>query len=163
MTTRVLRAVPVALCAALLPGWLAEPASAAGPPRTGTGTGVITSVVITSTRAAGPNTIQERRLEGALEGALQGVFVQDARGVIHPDGLVTFQATLEFAGTVEGCGDEEGTLTAAVSGHGQAGQPVTYATVRVINQASNTLRVNGQGWMHQVGADVTYEVKYVCR
>jgi hypothetical protein len=133
----------------------------AGPPQTGSGTGMITKLEITSSRNAGPNVIQERYIEATIEGALEGTFVQQTKGVIHGNGLITFQGTMEFTGTVEGCG--EGTLTAKQSGTGQAGVPVTDAKFRVVNQASGTLKVSGTGTMHQVGPAFTYEVRYVCR
>jgi hypothetical protein len=133
----------------------------AGPPLTGSGSGMITALEITSSRNAGPNVIQERYIEATIEGALEGTFVQQTKGVIHGNGLITFQGTMEFTGTVAGCG--EGTLTAALSGTGQAGVPVTDAKFRVINQASGTLGVAGTGSMHQVGPAFTYEVRYVCR
>jgi hypothetical protein len=133
----------------------------AGPPQTGSGGGMITKLQITSSRNAGPNVIQERYIEAAIQGALEGTFVQQTKGVIHGNGLITFQGTMEFTGTVEGCG--EGTLRAALSGTGQAGVPVTDATFRVIDQASGTLGVAGTGTMHQVGPAFTYEVRYVCR
>jgi hypothetical protein len=133
-----------------------------GPPRTGSGTGVITSLEITSERQAGPNRIQERTLTGILDGALQGSFEEHARGVIHGTGLITFQATFVFTGTVEGC-EGDGSFSASLSGTGQAGLPVTEASFRVVNQASNTLRISGTGTMRQEGPLATYEVRYVCR
>jgi hypothetical protein len=162
MTTRLLRAIPLAPCAAVvLLGWFTGLAVAAGPPQKGTGTGTITSFEITSSRDAGPNRIQERRLEGTLDGTFQGTFVELVSGVIHPNGLVTFQGTLEFTGTIDGCG--AGALTGALSGQGQSGLPVTEAALRVIDQPSNTLHVTGKGTVRQVGRDMTYEVQYVCR
>jgi hypothetical protein len=135
----------------------------AGPPLTGAGTGVITSLEITSSRDAGGNTVQERTLEGTVSGTLEGSFVEHVRGVIHRNGTVTFQGTMYFEGTLEGCADEPGTLTATLSGRGQAGIPVTDASFRVVNQASNTIKASGAGTLHQVGPMMTYEVRYVCR
>jgi hypothetical protein len=133
-----------------------------GPPQTGSGTASITSLVITSERVAGRNLIQEREITGTLSGALQGTFVEHARGVIHGTGLVTYQATFVFTGTVDGCAGE-GSFTASLSGTGQAGIPITEASFRVIDQGSNTLRIAGTGTMRQVGPTATYEVRYVCR
>jgi hypothetical protein len=134
----------------------------AGPPQTGSGSGMITSLEILSSRDVGPNRIQERTITGVMQGALQGTFVEHARGVIHATGLVTYQGRFEFTGTVEGC-DGAGTLTASLSGRGEAGLPVTEASFRVIDQATSTLRVAGTGTMQQVGPLFTYEVRYVCR
>lgn len=133
-----------------------------GPPLTGSGTGMITSLEITSERQAGPNRIQERTLTGILDGTLQGSFEEHARGVIHGTGLITFQATFVFTGTVEGC-EGEGSFSASLSGTGQAGEPITDASFRVVDQASNTLRIAGTGTMRQVGPHATYDVRYVCR
>jgi hypothetical protein len=135
---------------------------ALGPPLTGSGTGHITSLTITSERQAGPNRIQERTITGVLQGTMQGTFEERARGVIHGTGLVTYQATLVFTGTVAGC-EGEGSFTASLSGTGQAGLPTTEANFRVVDQASNTLRVAGTGTMRQVGPVATYDVRYVCR
>ena len=133
----------------------------AGPPATGNGTGLITSLEDVSTRNAGRNVIKERRLTGTLSGSLQGSFVEEVRGVIH-DGRVTFEGTLEFTGSVPGCGD--GTFVLGLSGEGQAGLfPVTDATVRVITHASNTIPVGGTGTVHQEGPSLTYDIKYTCR
>jgi len=134
--------------------------SVAGPPLTGSGTGTITSLVITSQVAVGNNVIQERTLEGVLSGALEGTFAESVRGVIHGNGLITFQGTLEFAGTLAGCG--EGTLTASFSGTGVAGAPTTDAFLRIINQSAGTIAAAGTGTQHQTGPNITYELRYVC-
>jgi hypothetical protein len=96
-----------------------------------------------------------------VTGVLSGTFVEHVRGVIHPSGLVTFQGTMEFTGTMEGCG--EGTILAHLSGRGQAGVPVTEASIRVIDQAGNTIAVTGTGTVEQIGPSLTYELRYVCR
>ena len=137
--------------------------AAAGPPRSGGGTGTITALEITSSRMAGSNTIQERRIEGSIDGTLQGTFVEQVSGVIHGNGLVTFHGTLEFTGVMPDCGTDVGTLTARLSGQGIAGLPVTEASFRVVDQAVNSLAVSGTGTLHQVGPGITYEVRFVCR
>lgn len=139
---------------------LAAPA-AAGPPQTGSGTGMITSLDITSQREAGGNSIQERSLTGTVDGTLQGTFVENVRGVVHRNGLVTFSGTMTFTGVVGECG--EGTIMLGLSGRGQAGTPVTEAKVRVVNQAANTVGVTGNGVVRQAGPFLTYEIRYVCR
>jgi hypothetical protein len=149
----------VALMAAVGLLALAAPASAQ-PPRTGTGSGTIEIRDISPVREAGGNLIQERSLEGTVTGALVGTYTEEVKGVIHKSGLVTFQGTMEFTGTVEGCG--EGTFTLGLSGRGVAGDPVTDATARVINHAANTLNIAGVGTLRQVGLTFTYEVQYVC-
>lgn len=139
---------------------LAAPA-AAGPPQTGSGTGLITSVEITSEREAGGNSIQDRTLTGTVDGTLQGTFVEHVSGVVHRNGRVTFSGTMTFTGVVGECG--EGTITLGLSGRGQAGEePITESRVRVIDQAANTVGVTGTGVMHQEGPFVTYEIHYIC-
>lgn len=153
-TVRLTLAVAIAL------GLLAAPA-AAGPPEEGSGSGTILTLDITSSREAGGNVIQERTLTGTVSGTLDGTFVEQVRGVIHANGLVTFQGTMHFTGTLEGCG--EGSLTLGLSGRGVAGLPVTDAQVRVINQSANTIDATGTGTVHQEGPSLTYDIRYVCR
>jgi hypothetical protein len=161
-------ALSLAACDAASPDFTAPSASvdfsagALGPPLTGSGTAVIHDLEVFPIREAGPNRIQERRLTGTLFGTLEGTFVEHARGTIHGTGLVTYQATFVFEGTVDGC-EGPGTFRASLSGTGQAGLPETDATFRVIDQASNTLRIGGTGTMRQVGPTATYTVRYVCR
>jgi hypothetical protein len=109
---------------------------------------------------AGGNVIQERVLTGTVTGTLQGTFEEHVRGVIHPNGLVTFEGTMTFTGSVAGCGT--GTLTLGVTGQGVTGVPVTESTVRVINAAANTLAVRGVGTVSQTGPFMTYQVQYQC-
>jgi hypothetical protein len=133
----------------------------AGPPQTGSGTGSITSIEDVSSRNAGRNVIKERRLTGTLSGTLQGTFTEEVRGVIQ-DGHVTFEGTLQFTGSVPGCGN--GTFVLGLNGEGQAGLfPVTDATVRVIEHGSNTIPVGGTGTVHQNGLAVTYDIRYTCK
>jgi hypothetical protein len=142
------------------PSVMAPSFNVGGAPQQGSGTGMITSLVITSSRTAGNNVIQTRRLEGIATGTLEGTFVEEVSGVIHGNGLVTFHGTLEFTGTLAECGS--GTITGTLSGTGRAGLPITESRFSVTNQASNTLRATGTGTMSQVGAVVTYEIRYKC-
>lgn len=137
------------------------PAVSASPLTTGTGTGTIGIRSITSGRSADGNVIQERDLEGTVTGALDGTFTEHVRGVVHSTGLVTFQGTMTFTGTVAGCG--YGTVTLGVSGQGVTGAPISESSVRVIDDASNTIDVNGQGTVSQSGPFLTYEVRYFCK
>jgi hypothetical protein len=137
---------------------LAVPAEAR--PLGGAGTGMITGLDVDVIREAGGNVTQVRQVEGVVEGAVEGTFVQTVTGVVHKSGLVTFHGTMTFTGTVEGCG--EGTFTVGVTGRAQSGLPTADATFRVINQAANTLAVRGTGTLRQVGPAFTYEVAYTC-
>ena len=151
--------VVVAALVVLLISW-ATPASA-GPPLSGAGSGVITSLVETSSRDAGGNRIAERRLEGVMTGALQGTFVEEVRGVVHRNGVVNFHGTLTFTGEVAGCGT--GTITGRLQGRGQGNPPLTDATITVVNQAANTVAVTGRGTVAQTGPFLSYEIQYSCR
>ncbi|MGZ6871485.1 MAG: hypothetical protein ACXVFW_05560 [Blastococcus sp.] len=148
-----------AVAAAVVAIVSAAPAQAA-PPLAGSGTGLFTADQVTSARNAGGNRIVERRLEGSMSGTLTGSISEEVRGVVHPDGTVTFQGTLVFVGTVDGCGT--GTLTARLQGSGQAVPPVTDATVTVIGQAANTVPVTGHGTVLQSGPDLSYSIRYSC-
>lgn len=141
---------------------LAFPASAS-PPTVGTGTGLITSVSIVPIRTAGGNVTQERDLGGEIHGTLDGTFAEHVVGVIHGTSLLTFQGTMTFTGTVGECGS--GTVTLGVTGHRDAGAPVSEssATVRVIDAASNTIAVHGVGTVDQSGPVLTYQVQYSCQ
>jgi hypothetical protein len=154
------RAVVVVVASLML---LAAPVGAAGPPVTGSGSGAFTSLEITSERNAGGNSIQDRTLTGVVfSGPLSGSIVQNVTGTVHRNGQVTFRGTMVFTGTIDGCGS--GTVTLGVSGRGLAGaNPVTVSQVRVINQASNTVAVTGQGTVYQDGPNLSYQITYTCR
>jgi hypothetical protein len=160
MSTTARMAVAAWVAVALL----ALPAGA-GPPLEGSGTGMITDLEIVSERQAGPNSIQERLLEGVTfgDGPLDGgTFVQEVTGTVRPDGHVTFRGTLVYTGPIGDCGT--GTVTLGLSGRGTGGPaPVTEANVRVIKQPGNTIDVNGQGTVTQDGPFLTYDIKYKCR
>jgi hypothetical protein len=101
-----------------------------------------------------------RDLAGTVSGTLQGTFVEHVRGVIHPGDLVTFQGTMTFTGTLQGCG--AGTINLGVSGQGVSGAPVSESSVRVIDAASNTLSVHGVGTVNQTGTALAYAIQYQC-
>jgi hypothetical protein len=150
------------LCALILIVALAVPAAAASPLQQATGSGVFTQLDIVSSRFAGPNRIEVRQISGQVFGDLTGTWSQEVRGVIHPNGQVTFQGTWSFTGEVGTCG--YGTISGTLSGEGSAGAfPITSATVRVTNQPSNTVSVVGQGVVDQQGPFVTYDIQYRCR
>ncbi len=135
-----------------------------GPPVQGSGEGSITGLEVTPIREVGGNSFEDRILTGTATGTLEGTFVQDTSGMVHKSGRVVFDGTMTFTGRVGDCG--EGTLTLAVSGRGhvpEPGFPITEASVRVINQAANTVDVTGTGTVLQEGPNLTYEIQYVCR
>lgn len=133
-------------------------------PGSGEGEGQITNVEVLDSRESGNNRIEERRLNGFLSGTLDGTFEEEVRGVVGSDGTVRFQGTGVYDGTLEGCGF--GTVNLRVNGRGQAGQapglPATVTKFRVVDRASNTLDVTGHGTIFQEGADLAYELEFVC-
>lgn len=143
------------------PSDISGPSFNQGAPLTGGGTGVITSLTILSSRTAGKNVHQTRRLEGAVVGGLNGTFVEEVQGVIHTNtSTVTFQGTLEFTGSVAGCPDVTG-FTARITGQGVAGVPVTDGRWTVTSSTGGWL--SGTGTIHQEGPLLTYEGRYLCR
>jgi hypothetical protein len=154
-TTALLATLALLLASAL-------PAAGSSPLQQGSGEGQIVIAQIDEVAAPGGNSIQERVINGTVEGALEGTFVQDVRGVVRRDGQVTFQGTMTFTGTIGDCG--EGTITLGLTGKGAGGPlPVTESRVRPIRQAGNDIAVVGQGTVSQDGLDVTYELTYRCR
>lgn len=158
MTRVRLTAVFGALVAVLV---LAFPASASRP-MTGSGTGMVTSIATTSSRAVGTNVVEERDVAGMIDtGPLNGTFTEHVRGVIHQGGLLTFRGTMTFNGSVEGCGS--GMVTLGVSGYRASAGEVVVTNVNVIDAASNTIAVHGVGIVDQAGWDLTYQVQYQCQ
>lgn len=157
----------VALVAALAMLLLASPAAAQGPSMQGSGTGVVTDIAQGERTDLGRsgNWVQTRTLTGFIDdGPLDGTFEQTVRGVVRDrTGFVTFSGTLTFTGTIEGCGDEEHTVTLGVSGRGQANPPVTEARVRVIGPPSDGLHITGHGTVNQEVLGLTYDIEYRCR
>lgn len=167
MTTTTRRVFLRAAGAATVFG-VAAPAAAnpdeAGEPRSGSGTGKITNLVPTPIREVGGNRFEDRILTGTVTGTLEGTFEERVSGMVHKSGRVVFHGTMTFDGRVSDCG--EGTLSLGMSGRGhieQPGFPITEASVRVIDQAANTVDVTGTGTVTQEGPDLTYEIQYVCR
>jgi hypothetical protein len=153
----------VASIAMLMAAFILAAPAAASAPMTGTGTGTLAPISITTVRIADDNVIQERELAGTVTGALQGTFLEHVRGVIHPGGLVTFEGTITFTGTVAGCGT--GVLTLGLSGQGVTGAPVgpvTESHIRVIDAGSNTIAAQGEGTLSQTGPSLIYQMQYHC-
>lgn len=138
--------------------------AAAQPPASGSGTGEITDVEITNVREADGNRHEDRTLRGSVEGTLEGNFEEHTTGVVHKSGRVVFHGTMKFTGELENCG--EGIINLRFSGKGHVprpGFPITEASIRVIDQAANTIDVTGQGTVFQEGPDLTYDIQYVCQ
>lgn len=154
--------VTLAVAALLLA--IAGPAAAHGPPVDGEGTGELELIKLDVLRTPGPNSIQYRELTGEVQGALTGTITQRVTGTVHGAGHVTFRGTMDFVGTIEGCGDEVQELSLWLTGKGLAGEsPVTESTVRPIGAGGGGPAVVGVGTVLQDGFDVTYSLRYVCR
>jgi hypothetical protein len=148
-------------CALILALAIALPAGATSPLQQASGSGVFTELTIVSSEFAGPNRIEVRRITGAVTGDLTGTWTQEVRGVVHPNGEVTFQGEWSFTGEVGSCG--YGTISGRMSGKGAAGPfPITSAAVRTTHLPSNTVAVVGQGTVDQQGPFVTYDIQYRC-
>ena len=136
-----------------------------GPPVSGSGEAVITNIDVFPVREVGGNTFEDRVLTGkTLSGPLDGTFIQTVSGTVHANGRVVFRGRIAFTGSVDDCG--EGTIDLGVSGRGdvpEPGFPITEASVRVINQATNTIDVTGTGTLSQRGPNLSYDIQYVCR
>ena len=135
-----------------------------GPPVSGSGDALITNLEAFPVREVGGNTFEDRVLHGkTVSGPLDGTFEQTVSGKVHASGRVVFRGRIEFTGSLGDCG--EGTLNLGVSGRGhvpQPGFPITEASVRVIDQATNTIDVTGTGSLFQRGPELTYDIQYVC-
>jgi hypothetical protein len=145
-------------------GTLAAVSPAAAQPVSGSGTGQITDVQITDVREADGNRHEDRILRGTVEGTLDGTFEQHTSGVVHESGRVVFHGKMTFTGELEDCG--EGTINLRLSGKGhipRPGFPITEGTVRVVDQAANTIAATGQGTVFQEGPDLTYDIQYICK
>lgn len=136
-----------------------------GPPVSGSGEAIITDLEVFPVREVGGNTFEDRVLRGeTLSGPLDGTFEQTVSGKVHASGRVVFRGTIEFTGSLGDCG--EGIINLGVSGRGhvpEPGFPITEASVRVINQAANTIDVTGTGTLSQTGPHLLYDIQYVCR
>ena len=83
---------------------LQAPAWAADGPQPASGTFVITSATVESSRVVGGNTFLVIALTGNATGTFDGPFVETDREVIHPDGRATLLGTGTQYGTLGTCG-----------------------------------------------------------
>jgi hypothetical protein len=165
-TSRTRRAVLQAVGGATIVGTAATAAAKPGNPGapvSGAGTGRILELETTNVREADGNRHEDRTIRGPIGGTLEGTFEQHTSGVVHKSGRVVFHGTMMFTGTVADCG--EGIINLKVSGRGRVTPdgPITEGSIRVVNQAANTVGITGQGTVSQKNADITYEIQYRCR
>src|SRR6202035_1394231 len=83
---------------------LQSPAWAASGPQPASGTFLITSAAVVSSRVADGNTILVIALTGNATGTFDGRFTKSDRKVIHPDGNITLLGTGTQSATLDTCG-----------------------------------------------------------
>ena len=99
---------------------LPKPAWAASGAQPASGTFLITSSTVDSSRVANGNTILVIVLTGNATGTFDGRFTETDREVIHPDGNITLLGTGTQSGTLGTCGtgsvryvtEQQGTVSA---------------------------------------------------
>jgi hypothetical protein len=132
-------------------------ATAAGPPKSATGTDTVDTLTVTSTWQAAGNTVQEGIITGHLTGTISAKYVAQFHWVLHPSGQLEAHVTGLVTGTSP-CGsgampfrtDTSGTFTAYAGTH------------EGIDNADNT--ANTATNFELVGSDfnLTYSGTYRC-
>jgi len=90
----------IAMLAVAVPG----AATASGPPQAATGTAVLTSFVVSSTRSADGNAINDGVATWVLSGTVTGTAVEQFEQIVFPDGSFVYQATGTVSGSAGTCG-----------------------------------------------------------
>lgn len=134
--------------------------ASAGPPAPASGTGEITTSVVTSVRTADGNVITEFLQTGTISGTLSGTFVETVRVVQHADGRITFHGAATLTGSAEGCG--AGTIPLRLEGTGLAAGLVAEGRIRTARASENTAGVEAVLTFEQAGATFTYAGTYMC-
>jgi hypothetical protein len=104
MRKKIVKGTSAVLAAAGLAILLESPAWAASGPQPASGTLLITSETVNSTRVADGNTIRVITVSGTLTGTFDGPFTETDHEVIHSDGSVEFQGKGVQSGTLGTCG-----------------------------------------------------------
>jgi hypothetical protein len=133
---------------------------AASPPTPGSGAGTILLRAPTETRTADGNVIQERHTMGVVTGAFDGTYVEDVRGVIHKDGLVTFHGFMTFTGIAGDCG--VGTVYVELEGRAIAGVGIAEGRLRTVDEGAATVKVHAMGAFEQLATTFTYAGQFHC-
>ena len=141
---------------------IAAPAQASGL-KTASGTGVIESTVITSTRVVGTITIAEFINTGTVSGTLSGTFVETGKLFVRSSGDFRIKARAKITGTAGDCGT--GVVRALLVGFGTGGfDPANAtATALVVSSGHDSVGFKSVLVIDQVGTSFTYTGKYRCR
>jgi hypothetical protein len=161
MRTKIMKGTSAVLAAAGLGILLQSPAWAASGPQPASGTFLITSSTVVSSRVADGNTILVIALTGNATGTFDGRFNETDHEVIHPDGNITLLGTGTQFGTLGTCGtgsvryvtEQQGTAS-ALSG-------------RFIDQAASTstpIKIHSVDRLtvNTVTGEATYTGTYRC-
>jgi hypothetical protein len=135
----------------------ATTATAAGPPKSATGTDTVDTLTVTSTRQADGNTIQEGTISGHLSGTISGTYIAQFHWVIHPSGQLEAHVTGVVTGTSP-CGT--GTMPFRTD---TSGTFAAYAgTHKGIDAADNTANTATNLELVGSGFNLTYSGTYHC-
>jgi hypothetical protein len=161
MRTKIMKGTSAVLAAAGLGILLQNPSWAASGPQLASGTFLITSSTVDSSRVANGNTVLVIALTGNATGTFDGPFTETDREVIHPDGNITLLGTGTQSGTLGTCGtgsvryvtEQQGTAS-ALSG-------------RFIDQAASTstpMKIHSVDALtvNAVTGEATYAGTYRC-
>jgi hypothetical protein len=110
------------------------PAWAVGSPQPASGTFLVTSATVNSTRTADGNTIVVVTVSGMTTGTFDGPFTEIDRQVIHPGGSVTDQAKGMQSGRLGTCGTGSVRYVAGFKGNGSTAS----GRLVYIDQAAST-------------------------
>jgi hypothetical protein len=161
MRRKIMKGTSAVLAAAGLGILLQSPSWAASGPQPASGTFLITSSAVVSSRVADGNTILVVALIGNATGTFAGRFTETDHEVIHPGGHVTLLGTGTQFGTLGTCGtgsvryvtEQQGTLS-DLSGRFIDQAASTSTPVKI--QSVDALTVN------TVTGEATYTGTYRC-
>jgi hypothetical protein len=163
MRTKIMTGTSAVPAAAGLGILLQSPAWAASGPQPASGTFLITSAAVDSTRVADGNTILVIGLIGNATGTFEGRFAETDREVIHPDGNITLLGTGTQFGTLGTCGT--GSVRYVAKQQGTAS--VLSGRFRFIDQAASTstpMKIHSVDRLtvNAVTGEATYTGTYRC-
>jgi hypothetical protein len=150
-------AAVTAVAAAVAATLVAAPAITAGPPQAASGTGFLTSAVITHIRMSDGNLRADFTMTGVFTGTLTGTFVNEGFTLVHPNGGRSSHSVMTFTGLTP-CGP--GTLTARLVGVGDAGS--AEGILETIRESENSANIHFNLGIAQVGPRFTYSGNYDC-
>jgi hypothetical protein len=161
MRTKIMKGTSAVLTAAGLGILLQSPSWAASGSQPASGTFLITSAAVDSTRVADGNTILVIGLIGNATGTFDGRFTETDREVIHPDGNITLLGTGTQFGTLGACGT--GSVRYVTEQQGTA----SVLSGRFIDQAASTstpIKIHSVDRLtvNAVTGEATYTGTYRC-